>query len=215
MYTVSTSTRRKADKAPSYHHGNLRAALVAVGLKLLESGQSAEFSQRELTRQVGVSANAAYRHFASKEDLLTAMAAEGFRQLINDQAAAIQKRSGAAERFLGAGRAYVGFARRHPALFRLMFSRFAAANRSEELNAAAQLAYEGMRYSAAAALEKPVNDAQVTVMAMRAWSTVHGLSQLIIDGQFDRHTDDIDKLVDTVLEQAASLRMEAKAKGRS
>ncbi len=52
-------------------------------------------------------------------------------------------------------------------------------------------------------------------MAMRARSIVHGLSQRTIDSQFDRHTDDIDKLVDSVLEQSASLRMEAKAKSRS
>ena len=194
MYTVSTS---------NYHHGNLREALLAAGLEKLESEQSPEFSLRELTRQVGVSVNAAYRHFASKDDLLCAMAAEGFRLLCVDQAAAMQADT-VEQGFREAGRAYVNFARRHPALFRLMFSRFAVTNRNDELNAGAQLAYDGMRFGVAAILNKPVENADVKIVSMFAWSLVHGLSHLIIDGQFDIHTDDIDGLVDAVLQHAAA-----------
>jgi AcrR family transcriptional regulator len=198
---VSTLRKKSTHKAPSYHHGNLREALVAMGMELLEEGQSADFSQRELTRRVGVSANAAYRHFASKEELLTAMAAEGFRQLASAQITAIQGQPNDTERFLAGGRAYVAFARLNPSLFRLMFGRFAAANRNEELSAAAQISYEGMCHGVAAVLAKPVGDKQVTVAATHAWSLVHGLSQLIIDGQFEAHTDDIDGLVDAVFQQ--------------
>ncbi|HEX6591769.1 MAG TPA: TetR/AcrR family transcriptional regulator [Moraxellaceae bacterium] len=200
---MSTSNSARTD-GPSYHHGNLRQALVEKGLELLEAGQ-ADISLRELTRQVGVSANAAYRHFASKEDLLAAMAAEGFRRLATVQAMAMQERGTAAEGFLEAGRNYVAFARRHPALFRLMFGRFAASNRSEEMLQSAELAYGGLRYGVAAALGLPVEDAKVLPAAMHAWSLVHGLSQLIIDGQMDAHTTDVDALVDAVLLQAAYL----------
>lgn len=202
MCTVSTSNTSKSSNSARYHHGNLREALLAAGLEWLQTEQSPDFSLRELTRKVGVSVNAAYRHFASKEDLLSAMTAEGFRLLTTDQALAMQADT-VADGFREAGRAYVNFARHHPALFRLMFSRFAVTHRNGELNAGAQLAYEGMRHGVAAILKKPVEDTEVTVTAMYAWSLVHGLSHLIIDGQFDTHTDDIDNLVDAVLHRAS------------
>lgn len=205
MFTVSTFDLGQADKpATSYHHGNLREALVAKGLELLESGQSAEFSLRELSRQLAVSANALYRHFASKEDLLSAMAAEGYRRLATAQAMAMQTRSSASDNFVESGRAYVNFARQHPALFRLMFSRFSATNRNQEMHDASQMAFQGLRYGLAAALERNVDDAELATAAIHAWSLVHGMSQLIIDGQFDQHSKDIDAMVNDVLKQAAA-----------
>lgn len=205
MFTVSTYNLKQANKpTTSYHHGNLREALVAKGLELLESGQSAEFSLRELSRQLGVSANALYRHFASKDDLLSAMAAEGYRRLGTTQAMAMQTRSSPSDSFFESGRAYVNFARQHPALFRLMFSRFSATNCDQEMQDASQLAFQGLRYGLAAVLELDVEDAVLATAAIHAWSLVHGVSQLIIDGQFDRHSKDIDALVDDVLKHAAA-----------
>ncbi|MDQ8037044.1 MAG: TetR/AcrR family transcriptional regulator [Pedobacter sp.] len=201
---MSTSKKQLVDE-PSYHHGNLREALLSKGLELLEAGQS-DFSLRELTRQVGVSANAAYRHFASKEALLSAMAAEGFRQLAAAQAMAVQGGANPALGFMAAGRAYVDYARQHPALFRLMFGRFAASNPDAEMQAAAQLAYQGLRFGVAAVLKRPVESAEVLAAAMHAWSLVHGLSQLIIDGQMEAHTTDVDGLIDAVLLQAVAFR---------
>jgi AcrR family transcriptional regulator len=205
MFTVSTFDLGQADKTgTSYHHGNLREALVAKGLELLGTGQSAEFSLRELSRLLGVSANALYRHFASKEDLLSAMAAEGYRRLATAQAVAMQTRSSASDNFVESGRAYVNFARQHPALFRLMFSRFSVTNRNQEMQDASQLAFQGLRYGLAAALERDVDDPELATAAIHAWSLVHGMSQLIIDGQFDQHSKDVDAMVDDVLTQAAA-----------
>lgn len=198
MWTVSTSKSSKTEAPGHYHHGNLRKALLEAGLERLESTQNPEFSLRELTRIVGVSVNAAYRHFASKEALLAAMAAEGFHRLVVEQAHAVQAHPDKAEGFAEAGRAYVNFARRHPALFRLMFSRFAATNPDREMHASAQLAYSGMLHSLAAVLDKPADDPEVKIGAIQAWSLVHGLSQLIIDGQVDSHTDNVDSLIDEV-----------------
>jgi AcrR family transcriptional regulator len=201
MFTMSTS--EKAKPAGGYHHGNLREALVAEGLTLLDESGSADLSLRELARQVGVSANAVYRHFENKEALLVAMAAEGFRRLAAVQLQAVLQREHPAEGFLESGRAYVNFARQHPALFRLMFGRFSAANRSEEMESAGQLAYEGLRHGVAATLHLQPDSPQVVTAAMHAWSIVHGLSHLILDGQFDAITDDIDGMIDTVLRQTA------------
>ncbi len=202
------STSRSENVAPGagYHHGNLRQALLAAGLEWLEQTQNPEFSLRELTRKVGVSVTAAYRHFASKEALLAAMAVEGFHRLVMSQMQAIQAHPDQLDGFMAAGRAYVLFARNNPALFRLMYGRFAATNPDPELHVAAQKAFDGMAQSMALMVNRSLDDPLVEVAAIRAWSTVHGLSHLIIDGQVDVHTDNIDALIDTVF-QSAELRM--------
>lgn len=190
------------DSAASYHHGHLRDALMAEGLKLIESTQSTDFSLRELTRTLGVTVNAAYRHFASKEDLLCAIATHGFTQLLIQQAQAIQQSDHPIQGFLKAGRTYIDFAQQNPTLFRLMFSRFSAQNASVEMAGAAQLAYDGIRFSLAAALTKDVNDAEVTVGSAHAWSIIHGLSYLVIDRQLEPHANNIDQLINDIMQQA-------------
>ena len=67
--------------AKSYHHGDLRHALVAAAIGLLDQRPAAEIGLREVARAVGVSSAAPYRHFRSREDLMTAVAAEGFAAL--------------------------------------------------------------------------------------------------------------------------------------
>jgi len=113
----------------AYHHGDLRNALVASAVRLIEQGGEAAFSLREAARDVGVSANAAYRHFDDKTALLTAAAAGGLERLSALMQAAMDRagKSGGREslaiaRFRAVGRAYVEFALAHPELFRLMFS---------------------------------------------------------------------------------------------
>jgi AcrR family transcriptional regulator len=65
----------------AYHHGDLRNALVASAVRLIEASGPGAFSLREAAREVGVSANAAYRHFDDKSALITAVAADGFARL--------------------------------------------------------------------------------------------------------------------------------------
>ncbi|HXE24683.1 MAG TPA: helix-turn-helix domain-containing protein, partial [Roseiarcus sp.] len=64
-----------------YRHGNLPAALQAAARQILNENGQQSVGLRETARRVGVSATAAYRHFASKDDLLASVAAEGFREL--------------------------------------------------------------------------------------------------------------------------------------
>jgi AcrR family transcriptional regulator len=113
----------------AYHHGDLRNALIASAVRLIEQGGEAGFSLREAARDVGVSANAAYRHFDDKTALLTAAAAGGLERLSALMQAAMDRaaksrgeKSLAIARFTAVGRAYVEFAMTHPELFRLMFS---------------------------------------------------------------------------------------------
>ena len=112
----------------TYHHGDLCNALVLTAVHLIETDGLDEFSLRATAREVGVSANAAYRHFADKSDLLDAVAQHGFEQLGHRMRRAMSAtRTGknpaelAVNRFKATGRAYVAFALDRPELFEVMF----------------------------------------------------------------------------------------------
>jgi AcrR family transcriptional regulator len=183
---IPASDREPAARA--YHHGNLRAALVAEGLAALEEGERAEVSLRELARRAGVSPNAAYRHFKDKDALLAALAAEGFRLLTEaaDTSQTVPRSAGDdTESFRSYGRAYVVFASEHPALFRLMFGRFRPSERTDELQRAGGRTFQDLHAGVAATSGLAPEDPRVATAALYAWSLVHGLSNLILDGQID------------------------------
>lgn len=191
---------KKIDLLSSYHHGNLREALLSKGLELLESSVDTKFSMRELTRTIGVSANSVYRHFANKDELLTALAIQGFQKLLEAQALAIQNASNSEKGFISGGRQYIHFAVQNPMLFRLMYGRFVVSHDNETLKELASLAYIGMLYAAAQALKLNVDSQEAKTVATKAWSVVHGLSHLIIDGQFDHLSPEAkEKMIEDVL----------------
>ena len=132
MVTVSTSSE-------AYHHGNLREALVLEGLRALEGPDGKAPSLRELSRKVGVSPTAVYRHFPDKQALDQALAREGLKMLGSEQAAAAQKAGGGAAGFAETGRAYVRFALAHPVLFRLMFTQGKPVDKDEPVDEARAL----------------------------------------------------------------------------
>lgn len=168
MYAVST-----------YHHGNLRSALIEEGLVLLEEGKG-EISLRELARRVGVSANASYRHFANKDALLAALAAEGFQRLQHSQRE-LEDTVDGSERMIAAGRNYLRFAYRHPALFRLMFGE--TSEQPAGLKNASRAAYCALKESVVAS--NGISPEEAEAVALRAWALVHGLSHLLLSGFFD------------------------------
>src|SRR6516164_5193274 len=100
-----------------YRHGNLPVALLAAAREILDESGMQAVGLRETARRVGVSATAAYRHFASKEDLLASVAAEGFREL----GLAMETGRRGVNPLSRAGLAYVEFALQNRGLFRLMF----------------------------------------------------------------------------------------------
>jgi AcrR family transcriptional regulator len=183
----------------TYHHGNLRAALIEAGLAALEQQDTADLSLRAIARDVGVSANAAYRHFADKDALLAAVAAEGFRRFAQHQSQAAQGHATALEARVAAGRAYVQFAQDHPALFRLMFGRLLNATAPAELQDSAGMAFQGLLEASARESTTPADSDHVLTLAIARWSMVHGLSHLILDGQLAHFGDDVNRIVDNVL----------------
>ena len=135
-----------------------------------------KLKMRELARQAGVSHNAPYRHFPDREALLAALAAEGFARL--GKALAEAGRRGPQER----GVAYVRFALDHPQRFRLMFGGALCIDTHPGLREQASSAYDGLVRSFATFGDPRAG--QITAAA--AWSLVHGLAQLLLDGHFQR-----------------------------
>lgn len=175
----------------AYHHGDLRNALIASAVRLIEQGGEAAFSLREAARDVGVSANAAYRHFDDKSALLTAAAADGLEQLARRMLKAMDRaaESGnqerpAVARFKAVGRAYVEFALARPELFRLMFS----GSGVECLTAgAAGLATPTPWELLGRSLDALVADGVLPAdrregAELKAWSVVHGFASLALAG---------------------------------
>jgi len=167
----------------SYHHGDLRSALVAEALKLLEKQDFEQLSLREVARNVGVSATAVYRHFPSKESLLKALAQHGLAMLAERQKWAAAKASGAAA-FAQTGRAYVRFALANPNLFRLIFIHTPGRLRPDVDSPEGSPA-RLLRGYVAHALGPRASREQIFVAALQAWSLVHGLSMLILDEQVE------------------------------
>lgn len=172
---MSTSRPAKA----GYHHGELREALVAAGLAILEEGgDPASLGLREAARRAGVSAMAPYRHFSDKDALLAAVATVGFERLRAALDAADRRGEGQAA-LIAQGVAYVAFAAAHPGLFRLMFKSCSAAP-PEALAQASADAF-GVLAARVAAL---VPAEQAADEALRCWSLVHGMAVLGLDGLF-------------------------------
>lgn len=179
----------------NYHHGDLRAALLQEGLRLLEERQGDDIGLREVARGVGVSATAVYRHFPDKAALLRALAAEGLDRLARTQQEAFGQAGGGKPGFAATGRAYVRFALANPALFRLMFSNPpepAASGDETPVPEAFRMLRENARFLS------PHEESAETVerMALEAWAKVHGLAVLMLDGQVARNEALIDAVLD-------------------
>jgi AcrR family transcriptional regulator len=175
----------------AYHHGDLRNALVASAVRLIEAGGPSAFSLREAAREVGVSANAAYRHFDDKSALMSAVAADGFARLAGCMRLAMDRASSlpgdepaAVARLKAVGRAYVEFSTDHPEIFRVMFSEHGAACRSTDAGAQPLETPWTLLGQALDALvvEGLLPPDRREGAELKAWSVVHGLASLTLDG---------------------------------
>jgi AcrR family transcriptional regulator len=167
-----------------YHHGNLRRALLDEAFLELERDGLEALSLREIALAAGVSKSAPYRHFASKHELLVAMAADGFRLFAERLEASVAASASMKplEGLRNLAAAYVDFAKGQPALYRLMFSRFGYSLHSEACRANSQRAMGCLMTAVARAQEtgwKREQDGQTLVLSI--WAQVHGVATLIID----------------------------------
>ena len=190
------SSARKPRPKPrgAYHHGDLRQALVSAALKALEREGMDQLSLRALARSLGVSPRAPYRHFSTKEQLLAAVAVEGFHMSAAFTSARLEAAGNPLARLRVAVEAYVLFATQHPAAFRVMYAPYAAVEESasELVRARSEGHTEMMRLIGAAQASGHVRSGDPMQIGLTLWSTMHGLAVLLIEGQlgrFDRPTE--------------------------
>src|SRR5882724_2288864 len=135
---------KTSNKKPTYHHGDLKNALIEAALAHIAREGARALSLREVARGAGVSHTASYRHFRNKESLLAAIAEQGFRRLSAMMRVAIQQHSGDPLAMLRAsGVAYVEFGVHNPDHLQIMFSGLIGRHDDyPELKSAGQEAYE-------------------------------------------------------------------------
>jgi AcrR family transcriptional regulator len=174
-----------------YHHGDLRQALIEAAQELLTKDQNGGFSLREVAAHAGVSHNAPYNHFADKRELLTAVAATGYEALRERLLNATAHIDNPEAALIQSGIAYVCFGVENPSLFRLMFGSTLSAIKQDSESALAlaaagakgvleQIIRRGVLAGVFVPSLRGPKGQQVLVLA--AWSTVHGLTTLAIDG---------------------------------
>jgi AcrR family transcriptional regulator len=161
-----------------YHHGNLRETLLSAALQLIAEAGPQGFTLREIARRAGVSHNAPYRHFRDKNELLAAVAAQGFEELTR---AMRRSAKGAAplEKLRAAGLAYVAFALRRPQHFTVMFdTSFDQGALPSGIRAFETLL--SLLEDCQRAGQLPAGDPRR--LALAAWSLVHGIAKLALAG---------------------------------
>ncbi|WP_432115926.1 TetR/AcrR family transcriptional regulator [Streptomyces sp. S1] len=169
----------------TYHHGDLRAACLRAARELLEEDGSAGLSLRAVARRAGVSATAPYRHYADRDALVSAVAAEGYRELAEHLAGAHPSPS-TPDELAAVAVAYVRFALEHPALFRAMFAEPCDPTSAERVAATAAIS-EYVRGIVRATF--PGVDAEA--LSTTVWALVHGLAFLHLDGKLDTSTPEV------------------------
>lgn len=170
----------------SYHHGNLRQALVDATVALIEQKGPMAFTLAEAARQAGVSAAAPYRHFSGRDQLLEEVARQGFLDFAARLEAAFDGgRPSALSAFLRMGEAYLGFAAARPGFYMAMFESGLSIAGNADLAAAAERA-ELALVRAAEALFAPLPPGRrppATMVANHVWALSHGVVELFGRGR--------------------------------
>lgn len=193
-----------------YHHGRLRESLVDAGFQLARANGPEAVVLRAVTRSAGVSHNAAYRHFSDHQELINAVAQRCMDQLadlMRKRTAEVRVRDPrrrARAELQAIGRAYIEFALTEPGWFRTAFAIRASPDPATEVAAVAEKAstpYELLN----ARLDRLVEVGELPAdrrpgAELAAWSAVHGLSMLLVDGPLqDMPADERAHAIDTVL----------------
>jgi AcrR family transcriptional regulator len=173
-----------------YHHGDLTNALADAATELARRGGPEAVVLREAARQVGVSAAAAYRHYAGHGELLQAVKhralatlADAMQEGLDGGEPLADPAADAVRRFTNLGRAYVGFALANPGLFHTAFWRPEAGPRDVTARIAATRPYQIVSVSLDELVAVGLLDpARREVAPIAFWAAVHGLATLLVDG---------------------------------
>ena len=169
-----------------YHHGDLRNAALAEAIRYVERSGPESLTLRALAARLRVTSTALYRHYASKRDLLAAIAANGFATLMEaHQKSELEHRDQPGAWLFAVGIDYVRFALQHPAQFRLMFGdELRDCAELSELAGVKRASYDAMgRAIRACAEHNLLGDTPAEEVQLAAWASAHGTAMLLLDGQ--------------------------------
>lgn len=186
-----------------YHHGDLKASLISAGNKILLRDGADALSLRAIAAEAGVSHMAPYAHFKNKKELIKSIAEAGFVEMaVTMEAVAAELKASKvvtpAELVLAYGASYLEFATNHPELYRLMLGQVETTGRKlkkETSVTKSSPTQSDIQVSVSPLFsektQKPFlllkaafadNDDQAEAKALGAWSMVHGMAALIIEG---------------------------------
>jgi len=184
----------------SYHHGDLRDALVQAALGEVELGGPEAISISALAKKLGVSQPAPYKHFADRETLLVAVTAEAFRQFNDVLRVSIAKPS-KRSKLSRLAQAALDFGLRRNGIYRLMFASriMACAPKGSELHAAAMETFALLLE----ALEAPAVGMLRERSALKIWAALHGVVMLAEQGLLTGQLGHVsrEELVEDIVEQ--------------
>jgi AcrR family transcriptional regulator len=185
-YTVTTENR------VTYHHGNLREALIEAAVQLLSDAGAAALSLRKVAIQAGVSHAAPYHHFKDKEALLAAVCERGFMSMTE----AMNKAEGddPFDHLNAIGHAYLSFARSEPDLYRFMFgSEVPDKHEHPELMACAHGTFGTLVEVVERCVESgQTRDGHPVEMAMQVWAMTHGIASILNNGMHEGPLNKLD-----------------------
>jgi len=175
-----TDTKRGRGRR-GYHHGNLSEALIQAALDLIGKVGPAGFSFAEVTRAVGVSPAAPYRHFRDRDALMADIARRGFERFADALAAAWNEgRPDPRTAFENLGQAYLAFARAEPAYYAAMFEARLPPDTSRELARASERAFAVLREASEALIAQLPEGPRppALMMSLHLWVLAHGTASL-------------------------------------
>jgi AcrR family transcriptional regulator len=177
MQSEEMSDEQVIEQRKTYHHGDLREALIKATQHLIEERGVDNFSVSDACRLAGVSTAAPYKHFKRKEDMISAAVLDAMLRHRDELADIIAPYPhGSRERIVAMGLNYVSYAMREPGMFRLRFAESDALD--ENIEECGQLVYSTVQNEVRAALGEPEVNQRVRERAYMLWSFVHGLSYL-------------------------------------
>ena len=172
-----------AKQPQSFHHGDLKRALMDATLKLVRSVGPRGFTLNEASRLAGVAKSAPYKHFRDKDALLVEIAVLGTQRMEQELRSASGLGGTPRERLLAVGLAYIAFSKQHPDFFAIMFQSGIDKSSYEELDLAATSVF-----SIADELAKEIEDSLVEArrLALAVWTMAHGFAMLLSEDAFAR-----------------------------
>ena len=180
-------------KCKTYHHGDLRNALIIAAAELIEERGTLDFAMAEASRRAGVSSAAPYRHFKDREALLDAVSELAFLGLTQlSSSVAGQHKEGSEDCIIALGRAYIGYVTEHPQFYDLMWGDQSQRTPPDASRLETSGFYILVRQVQLWCERQGLENQDANELAVKLWSMAHGLAGLAMNKAIDRFLEDVD-----------------------